>query len=580
MYRFVYRAVLVSASLSQVLGVADDDCANDSFALLQESKLHHRVMSPRVADFVAEVADTVAEVADPVLSPSCADIGSSAFELVDGACPAWVVNGEHCGKEWADAACEATCSICTLCELGDWGEWSECSSTCGGGGQVRIRATGDCGDEFEYSESQQCNTDNCEQGDCTLTQSEPLVIITDNEVVENVEIITDGLAPAIFVYGASNVILRNIKIVHTGHSRFRGNLDNDPLLGNMWVDQSGAGIFFQNSPNIQIENVHVSLARPTPNPYASEGVCAEQYCGPFPADLAYAYNIYGEDSENPILSNVYVTGGSTGFWCKDCPHGTVSHFKAENMHGPYPRGQCFQVVSSNHFTLEDFACIQDNEIAFPEDDVSVWNSSHALVQRGYIQGNNAPNGVGVMFEMSDHALCQDVDVTLLGGTTFSAYGAHDVTFLRTRARDNHIDGGCLAGHGYCQDPNGNWPNSLYDGDETVPDPTCCGDDVTSLKRCDTAGGIWFAGDYTEGQAHGEFDFQASEVSVRQGVFYDMTTIESEDSYSNVGECVTIDMAYWATSAANRQEAYTVKDFAMEDFTLRTPFSPTFCFSTA
>ena len=156
-----------------------------------------------------------------------------------------------------------------------------------------------------------------------------------------------------------------------------------------------------------------------------------------------------------------------------------------------------------------------------------------------------------MFEMSNHGVCQDVDVTGVGGTQFSAYGAQNVTFLRTRAKDNFADGGCLVGRGYCQDPSGLWPNSVLglDGDMTVPDRQCCGDDA--LKRCDTGGGVWFAGDYTAAQAHGAHDDQASEVSIRQGTFYGMTTIESEEDYSNVGECVTIDMTYWATSAANR-----------------------------
>merc|ERR1711918_305112 len=41
----------------------------------------------------------------------------------------------------------------------------------------------------------------------------------------------------------------------------------------------------------------------------------------------------------------------------------------------------------------------------------------------------------------------------------------------------------------------------------------------------------------------------------------------------------IDDSDYATSAATRQEGYTLKDFTNEDFTLRTPFTPTFCFST-
>jgi hypothetical protein len=65
------------------------------------------------------------------------------------------------------------------------------------------------------------------------------VITADNSVVENKIItVTTGAAPAIWVYGASNVTLRNLKIVHAGSNRFRGVVDG------RYVDQSGAGIFF------------------------------------------------------------------------------------------------------------------------------------------------------------------------------------------------------------------------------------------------------------------------------------------------------------------------------------------------
>merc|ERR1711977_739221 len=91
--------------------------------------------------------------------------------------------------------------------------------------------------------------------------------------------------------------------------------------------------------------------------------------------------------------------------------------------------------------------------------------------------------------MSNHGVCQDVDVTLVGGTCFSAYGADNVTFLRTRAKNNHADGSCLDGQGYCKDSNGLWPNSqTYASDQSVPDKTCCG--TEALTRCDTEGGLW------------------------------------------------------------------------------------------
>merc|ERR1711937_523232 len=137
---------------------------------------------------------------------------------------------------------------------------------------------------------------------------------------------------------------------------------------------------------------------------------------------------------------------------------------------------------------------------------------------------------------------------------------------------------CKDSRGYCKDPNGLWPNSnVYEGDTSVPDKTCACD-TDSNKRCDTNGGVWYAGDYTSDQAGGAYDYKAADIYIKQGVFYNMTRLESTESYSSTGTCVTIDQDDWATSAANRQEAYLEKDFVNEDFTLRTPFTPTFCFS--
>jgi phage-related protein len=131
------------------------------------------------------------------------------------------------------------------------------------------------------------------------------VITEDNAVVENLTITASGKEAAIFVLNSANVVLRNIKIVHEGSERVQGQ---NNTLGT-WMDESGAGIYFKNSPNIIIENVHVSLVRPSPNPSASNSeVCANEYCGPFPYEMKYAYNIWGQDSDSPTLSNVYVTG--------------------------------------------------------------------------------------------------------------------------------------------------------------------------------------------------------------------------------------------------------------------------------
>ena len=62
-----------------------------------------------------------------------------------------------------------------------------------------------------------------------------------------------------------------------------------------------------------------------------------------------------------------------------CTHGVVSHFKAENVHGPYPRGQCLQVTDSEDFLLEDFHCFNDKR-SFTEDTISLWESSNSVIR--------------------------------------------------------------------------------------------------------------------------------------------------------------------------------------------------------
>ena len=66
--------------------------------------------------------------------------------------------------------------------------------------------------------------------------------------------------------------------------------------------------------------------------------------------------------------------------------------------------------------------------------------SRVTIRRGVVDGNNSPSGVGIMFEQSDGVtsggLCEDVDAVHQGNGCFFAYPARNITFRRTRARDN------------------------------------------------------------------------------------------------------------------------------------------------
>jgi hypothetical protein len=207
----------------------------------------------------------------------------------------------------------------------------------------------------------------------------------DGQVIENLRIITTTKAPGIYVMGKKNVTIRNCTISHSAQK--------------VWP--FGNGIYFTGADGLVITDVEVELV----------GVAS----GPLP-DL-HNYNINGISSSGVRISNVRTEGGSTGIELNKCDGAHVSNFVAFNMHGPYPRGQCFQCGYSDNVIVEDFYCKSDNT-SWTEDNLSLYRSSNVTVRRGLIDGNNSPTGVGVMFEQDDPTkhggLCEDVDAVHMG----------------------------------------------------------------------------------------------------------------------------------------------------------------------
>ncbi len=132
-----------------------------------------------------------------------------------------------------------------------------------------------------------------------------------------------------------------------------------------------------------------------------------------------------------------LTRGSSGIYLVECPDSQLSFLEGHDFRGPFPRGQLVQWDKSNNGLLADFPVINPPG-SWPEDNVNIYQSSNVTVRRGFIDGNNSPSGVGVIFDGGPSTgLVEDVDAVRMGNGCFSDYdGGEGVVFRRTRCRDN------------------------------------------------------------------------------------------------------------------------------------------------
>ncbi|UQA58162.1 right-handed parallel beta-helix repeat-containing protein [Polyangium aurulentum] len=235
---------------------------------------------------------------------------------------------------------------------------------------------------------------------CTLTDSGPIVVEQDGQVIENLHIVAKG-TPAIEVNGHANVVIRNVKIEHAG----------------------AEGIAFSDADDILIENVSVEHTGAPPS-------------GENPSSGLNNITCFG--SMRPKIRNVRLTRGSTGIYILQCPESHLQFIEGHDFRGPFPRGQLVQWDKSNKGTLEDFSVINPQGTSWPEDNVNVYQSVDMTIRRGHIDGNNSPSGVGVIFDGGTSlGVVEDVDAIHMGNGCFSDYaGADGVIFRRTRCREN------------------------------------------------------------------------------------------------------------------------------------------------
>lgn len=231
-------------------------------------------------------------------------------------------------------------------------------------------------------------------------------------------------APAIHCRNSSRVQLRRLMVEH--HAK-------------------GVGILFDRCDNITINQVVVVAVQKEALP--DDGLAHAGPCvlgAGARSHMRECDNIHGINSRGASIVNTRVVGGAAGIELHRCPGARLRGIAARNMLGPYPRGQCVQFSECDGASLTNFHCRNELNRSWPEDSVSVWRSKGVSIRDGLVDGSNAPNGVGVMFENdrlgASGGLIEDVDAIHMGGGCFSGYPARRLRMVRARCGWNHCTG--------------------------------------------------------------------------------------------------------------------------------------------
>ncbi|WP_405248347.1 DUF5018 domain-containing protein [Cellulophaga sp. Asnod2-G02] len=276
----------------------------------------------------------------------------------------------------------------------------------------------DFSNSVEYAVTAEDGTESLYTTTCTVLEktciglalktSGPIVVTEDNQIIKDL-FITATSSDAVAITGFSGVTISNCIIAYTG---------------------ANMGIKFSNADNLTIENCSIKyINAPAKGPLPD----AERNC------------IDGFNSKDLIINQVRVEDGSTGVRMNQCDNSKITFLEGYNMRGPYPRGQLVQYDKCDGGLLENFSVINDREIAWTEDNISIYKSGGQEIKKGLIIGNNSPYGVGILFEdQSDPqargglgGLVEDVDLLQMGnGAVSSVDGSGNVIFRRVRVKNN------------------------------------------------------------------------------------------------------------------------------------------------
>lgn len=254
---------------------------------------------------------------------------------------------------------------------------------------------------------------------CSLRDSPALVVTEAGARVENVFIASDGV-PALLIQ-ADGVIVENVRIEHRG----------------------APGIVIEGAADVEIRNVHIEHAGAPPS-----GV----------NESTDRDNLLCENSPRLTVEGIRVARGSSGLFLDGCDAALLRAVEGYDFRGPSFRGQLVRFENSPDGVLEEFS-VTNGDTSWTENNVHAVESANVRIRRGLIDGNNSPQGHGVLFsgEVAS-GVVEDVDAIRMGNGCFSAYtGSDDVVFRRTRCREN-----------ICTDQGRGLPTSggiMWSGDE-------------------------------------------------------------------------------------------------------------------
>ena len=211
--------------------------------------------------------------------------------------------------------------------------------------------------------------------------SGPIKVNTAGTVIENMIIWADppGEEKSDADYGmkivAEDVTVRNVLIYHAA---------------------SAMGIYAWEADGLKLENVQVIA-------YGNEW--GAQPCPTRAPFNGYdCTNIKVVKSDNVSIDRVHTQDGSRGISITSSYAPQLTNVVSKNPRGQQPAGQCFQLNTSDNGKIENFHCYSDYDVAWNGDSVSMWRSSNVEIRNGVVDGNNANNGICVMFEGSEESV--------------------------------------------------------------------------------------------------------------------------------------------------------------------------------